>query len=291
MNTREVADYLSIRLRKVYALVKAGEIPTARVTGKWLFPKHLIDQWVAENTDYAALDFTLRPPAPIVAGSHDPLLDFAVRRCECGLSQSPLGSLDGLRRLATGEATLAALHVRDQATGEFNTHLLRDDAGLRDFVLVEWARRQQGIIAASRNPRKLKLLVDLKRKEANVALRQAASGSHALLLQLLAERGLSLDDLRLVYPVENSETSLALAIAEERADAGLGIEAVARQFGLHFIPLIEERVDLAIRRRHYFEPPMQALLAYARTRGFTNKAASLGGYDISGLGRIVWNGR
>jgi len=139
MNTKEVADYLRIKQRKVYALLRAKRIPCSRVTGKWLFPKHLIDLWVAENTDYAGLGFETRPPAPVVAGSHDPLLDWAVRESGCGLALRASGSLDGLKQLAAGEAVMAGLHVRDTKTGEYNVPILRDAAGLREgsrFYLI-----------------------------------------------------------------------------------------------------------------------------------------------------------
>jgi molybdate-binding protein len=112
-----------------------------------------------------------------------------------------------------------------------------------------------------------------------------------LLLQLLDEQRLSLDDLTVVHPVVYTETELGLAISEGWADAGLAIEAAARRFKLDFVPLHEERFDLAVRRRSYFEPPVQALLRHARSRAFAREAAALGGYDISQLGRIVWNGK
>ena len=76
MNTREIADYLRIKERKVYELVRAKEIPCSRVTGKWLFPKHLIDIWVAQKTEYARTGAEIRASAPIAAGSHDPLLEI-----------------------------------------------------------------------------------------------------------------------------------------------------------------------------------------------------------------------
>ncbi|MGH7003216.1 MAG: substrate-binding domain-containing protein, partial [Alphaproteobacteria bacterium] len=161
MNTKEVADYLRIKQRKVYALLRARRIPCSRVTGKWLFPKHLIDLWVAENTDYAGLGFETKPPAPVVAGSHDPLLDWAVRESGCGLALRASGSLDGLKQLSAGEATMAALHVRDAETGEYNVPLLRTAPGLRDVVLLHWARRRQGLVLAPGNPLKIRSVAGL----------------------------------------------------------------------------------------------------------------------------------
>jgi len=290
MNTREVADYLRIKQRKVYALLRAKRIPCSRVTGKWLFPKHLIDLWVAENTDYAGLGFETRPPAPVVAGSHDPLLDWAVRESGCGLAVRSGGSLDGLKQLAAGEAAMAGLHVRDAESGEYNAPLLRAAPSLREAVLIHVARRRQGLLLAPGNPLKIKSLAGLRSRKARIMPRQAAAGSQILLLDLLAKARIKPADLRLVHPPASSETDVGLAIVEGRADAGLAIEAVARQFRLAFVPLADERFDIALRRKTYFEAPAQALFAFLRTPAFRRRAAALGGYDVRKAGTVVWNG-
>jgi excisionase family DNA binding protein len=49
MNTKEVAEYLGIHEKQVYALIKAKRIPCTRVTGKWIFPRPIIDRWITEN--------------------------------------------------------------------------------------------------------------------------------------------------------------------------------------------------------------------------------------------------
>jgi molybdate-binding protein len=86
-----------------------------------------------------------------------------------------------------------------------------------------------------------------------------------------------------------AETDLAAAIVDDRADAGVAIEAAARAHGLEFLPLTTERLDLVLRRRDYFEPPVQALLAFARGPEFAARAAVLGGYDVGQAGRVVFN--
>ena len=75
LTTREVADLLRLKERKVYDLVAAGEVPCVRVTGKLLFPRDLIEAWLARNLEYKAGAESLSQRPPISAGSHDPLLD------------------------------------------------------------------------------------------------------------------------------------------------------------------------------------------------------------------------
>jgi molybdate-binding protein len=120
--------------------------------------------------------------------------------------------------------------------------------------------------------------------------RQERSGSHLLLDYLMRKEGLDAARLQLLAPPARSEADVALAIAEGKADAGFAVETVARQFRLDFVPLFRERYDLAVWRRDYFEPPLQKLLAFCRGPAFRTRAEELGGYDISGLGQVHYNG-
>ncbi|MGQ9365693.1 substrate-binding domain-containing protein [Azospirillum sp. ST 5-10] len=292
MNTREVADYLRIKERKVYDLVAARRIPCSRVTGKWLFPKTLIDRWVAAGAEAAPAGVRLDRPAPppVVAGSADPLLEWAVRESGSGLAVRADGSRDGLRRLSAGEAVMCGLHLVDPRSGAYNVPMIEEGLPGLDVVAVEWARRTQALLVAPGNPLGIAGLADLAARRVRVACRQADAGAQVLLEHLLGDAGLGLSDLRTVEPVARTEMELGLAVLEGRADAGLGALAIGRQLRLAAIPLAEERFDLVMRRRDYFEPPMQALLAFARGGTFAAKAADLGGYDVAATGTVRFNG-
>ena len=287
MTTREVAVYLRIKERKVYDLVKARAIPCTRVTGKWLFPRELIDHWVSRSAEIAGVSDA---PPPVIAGSHDPLLEWCVNQAECGLAMLPGGSIDGLDRLAAGEAAICGLHVLDSASGDYNLPLLRDRVASLGVVAVEWARRDQGLVVAPGNPLNLNGIADLRDRGARIIPRQSGAGSQILFEHLADRAGLALSDLDLAADPARNETELAMAILEGKADTGIAVAAVAHQLKLGFIPLARERYDLVMRRRDYFEPPFQKLLAATREPAFAARAAELGGYDVSGLGNIVYNG-
>ena len=296
LNTREVAAYLRLKERRVYDLARQNAIPHVRATGKLLFPRAQIDAWLAASTGAAgpAQATPAMPssaaPAPVIAGSHDPLLEWAVRESACGLAILACGSRAGVERLGRNEAAVAALHWRDAASGEDNVPLLRALLPAADVVALEWARRSQGVLLAPRNPHAIRTLADLARPRVRVVLRQPDAGSHRLFEHLLHVAGVAADSLRALARPARAETDLAAAIADGRADAGFGIEAAARAHGLAFIPLAVERVDLAVRRRDAFEPPFQALLAFTRTPEFARGAKALGGYDTRGTGRVTFNG-
>jgi excisionase family DNA binding protein len=287
MDTREVAAYLRLKERRVYDLVRTNALPHIRATGKLLFPRAQIDAWLAAKAGAPVAPSAAVPP--IVAGSHDPLLEWAVRESGSGLAVLACGSRAGLDRLARHEAMVAAMHWLDPATGEYNVPLVRTRLPGAELVVVEWARRVQGLLLAAGNPLKVKGLRDLARRKARVIARQEDAGSQQLLLHVLAQAGIARADLTWAARPARAETDLAAAIHEGHADAGVAIEAAARAHGLAFIRLTDERLDLVVRRRDYFEPPVQALLAFARTPEFVAHAQAMGGYDVRTTGRIVFN--
>ena len=158
-------------------------------------------------------------------------------------------------------------------------------AGHAAVVLVEWAMRQQGLIIAPGLAGTIGAVADLAGRR--VAQRQPTAGAGLLLAHLL-ERG-GVRDVTFLPELARTETEAAAAVASGKADAAPGLQAVARQFGLPFVPTMRERFDLLVDRRAWFEPPMQALLSFARTDAFAAKAHDLGGYDVSGLGTVHWN--
>ncbi|MGE5503584.1 MAG: substrate-binding domain-containing protein [Actinomycetota bacterium] len=286
LTTAEVADYLRLKERKVYELASDGRIPCVRVTGKWLFPRRLVDQWLMAHVEYAAPG--VGAPPPVIAGSHDMLLGWAVRESGCELALLTSGSGEGLARLVEGRAVAAGIHLVDER-GEYNVAALKAARAPSDVVLIEWARRTQGMVVANGNPHGLAGPADAVAKGLNIARRQDGAGAQALLHRLLAQDGTDIEAVRWATPPVGSETDLAGLVADGLADCGIGIEAAARRFRLGFVPLAVERFDIAVRRRDYFDPPIQTLLAFTRTAAFARRAAELGGYDIAGVGRVSYN--
>lgn len=289
MNTREVAEYLRIKERKVYDLVRQRQIPCSRVGGKWLFPKHLIDLWVMERAE-ALPDRVVAQRPPVVVGSHDPLLQWALQESGSELAVMFDGSMNGLMRFAEGKATVCGCHLFDPESQEYNLPTISRSLPLPDIVVMEWAWREQGLILARGNPLNIKHLSDLYRKGVRFVGRQEGAGSRVLMDYLLRKAGLNPDDLSYTAQPARDENDVAFAVRNSHADAGLGIAAVVHQFQLDFVPLHKERYDLIMTRRDYFEAPFQRLLAFTRSKPFVERANEIGGYDLSGLGRVVLNG-
>jgi len=287
MDTREVAAYLRLKERRIYDLVRQRAIPHVRATGKLLFPRAQVDAWLAAKGAAPVAATRVRPP--IIAGSHDPLLEWSARESHCGLAILAHGSRAGIDALASGDATAAAVHWLDEASGDYNVPLIREALAGADVVALEWARRTQGLLLAAGNPKRIRKVADLSRKGLRVAKRQPGAGSDRLFRHLLTKAGLDADALATFHRPAHAESELAAFVRDGHADVGLGIEAAARANGLAFVALATERLDLVAFRRDAFEPPLQALLAWTRAPEFIAEARKLGGYDVANTGRVVFN--
>jgi putative molybdopterin biosynthesis protein len=288
LTTDEAAVYLRLSERKLYELVANGAVPCTKVTGKWLFPKAALDRWLAAGLVAPAL--AREPAPPIIGGSHDPLLEWALRESACALASLPEGSEAGLRRLARGEVAAAAIHLHrlDGDDDTANGDAIAAAAALHDAVVISFARREQGLLVAAGNPLQLREVADIGARRARLALRPQGAGAQLLLLALVARAGVSLDALALVKPPCPTGADIAQAVRSGRADCGVATRAVAHAAGLDFVPLTWERFDLALRQRDYFRPPLQALFKFVRSATFRERASELTGYDVSDVGEVRW---
>lgn len=286
LTTKELAELLRIKERKVYDLAASGEIPCSRAMGKLLFPRHAVNAWLAENsTGYTPLERRERPN--VFLGSHDPLLDWALRESRSGMAAFFDGSLDGLDRFAKGEGLAAGIHLFDAETGEWNRPLIAKRFGGEQVVLVEWAWRQRGLIVEPGMKGEIEKIEDLKGRR--VVPRQAGAGSQGLLKHLLSQADISENDVEFTAPCR-TETDAVLAVREGKADAAFGLEALAGPYQLSFVPVTKERFDLLVDRRSWFEPPMQMFLDFCRQSRFHEKLKDMPGYDVRELGRVHFNG-
>ena len=286
LTTDEAAAYLRLSERKMYELVANGAVPCTKVTGKWLFPRAALDRWLVAGLVLPAL--AQAPAPPIVGGSHDPLLEWALRESGSGLASLPEGSEAGLRRLARGEITAAATHVHrlDGDDEAANLDAVADAPGLHDVVVIAYARREQGLVLAPGNPLQLRDIAGVAARRARLALRPQGAGAQLLLLAIVARASLAFDALALVKPVCPTGADIAQAVRSGRADCGIATRAVAQAAGLDFVPLTWERFDLALHQRDYFRPGLQALFKFVRTAAFRDRAAELAGYDVSEGGDV-----
>jgi excisionase family DNA binding protein len=284
--TSEAAQYLRLKERKIYEMVAEGTIPCTKVTGRWLFPKAEIDHWLAASVQRPQ-GLSRAEPAPIVAGSHDPLLEWALRESGCGLATLAIGSEAGMQRFLAGEAVAAGMHLHDlddpEADANVATLKARSDVG--DAVLIGFCRREQGFLVAPGNPMKIARIDDVLERHARICMRPKGAGAQLLLLALLSRAKATLEAVS-SGPMCPTGPDIAQAVRAGRADTGIATRSVANAAGLDFVPLVWEPFDLLMRQRDFFRPALQALMRFLRSDDPVARAKEMGGFDLSPAGTV-----
>lgn len=284
LTTKELAKLLRLGERKVYDLASSAQIPCVRAGGKLLFERSAVEAWLKQTQSGPAVETEIRLPA-VIAGSHDPLLDWALRQSGSGLAGYFDGSEDGLQRVRRKDAALCALHIHEDKG--WNTKRVSNGFNDLPLVLLEFCKRERGLFVSKGNSLRINNLEDLKRRR--LARRQAGAASQNLFEKLLSDAGINPEMAFAGQNIARSESDLALEVKSGRAEAAFGLQSEAVAYDLDFIPLMTERLDLLIWRKAWFDPPFQKFLRFCQSEPFFEKAKSMSGYDLSELGYIHFN--
>ena len=294
LSTREVADFLNVNEKMVYSLITEKGLPASKVTGKWIFPKYLVEQWIENNTinfPHSIDHLSSYNDLIILAGSNDILLDKLISIYNQNSGRlavfGNLGSMGGIHALRRNLCHIAASHLMQEDKEEYNFDVARRELDVMP-VVVNFCRRQQGLLLAKGNPKKLTDVHDLQRKDITIVNRALGTGTRLLLDNELRNAGISGDQVE-GYDVEvNKHLDVGLEILSGRADTGPGIEAVACLLDLDFLPIRWERFDLLVSKERFFDKSIQQFLGLLHDREFRTLTDETGGYDHSLSGRIVF---
>jgi putative molybdopterin biosynthesis protein len=293
--TQEVAEYLSINEKQVYRLIKEKKIPATRVTGKWLFPKCLVDEWVIASARENIGAPKPRPPQNqvVIAGSNDIALELLtktvnLRHPSYTVSVSNVGSLAGLIALQNGSCHVAASHLLDLETGEYNSSFIRKHFPELKVTVLNLSYREQGLIVKRENPLGIASLKDLATKKARFINRQEGSGTRVLLDYKLQQEGINPSAIPGYTKIALTHMEVALDVFSGSADAGMGIQASAKLLGLDFMPLATERFDLVIPNDNLPAAPVRALREVLESEEFKANVIEMGGYSTRDTGKVVY---
>ncbi len=293
MNTREVARYLGINEKKVYFLAKTGKIPCTRVTGKWTFPKKLIDQWIDDSASGVVERKAKAGERAflLAAGSDDPSLGilhdlYEAQTQPASLFMTTVGSSAGLAAIRSGVADFATAHLLEPARASSNERSARELLP-PGAVVVELFYREMGLVLPQGNPKGIKSLRDLARPKLQIINRQPGSGTRIYLDQELSRARLNAKKISGYDTVVSTHVEVGLKVLRGAADVGPATRTTARLLGLEFIPLCRERFDAVIPRERFLSHAIQVLLGTLGSREFRQQVEALGGYDASESGRII----
>jgi len=226
----------------------------------------------------------------VAIGSHDLTLDLMAQfLAEEGarLSSANVGSQGGLVALRRGEAHLAGSHLLDPETGEYNVTYVHRYLPDTPVVLVTLVGREQGLLVAKGNPKRIGTLADLGREDVTFVNRQRGAGTRVLLDFELGKIGLPARTVRGYEREEYTHLAVAAAVQSGAADCGLAIHAAASALDLDFLPLFKERYDLVIPKEHYESPLLRAVLDLLHSDPFRQAVAALPGYDVNLMGQVA----
>ncbi len=298
MNTREVADYLGIHEKQVYALIKQKKIPCTRVTGKWLFPKDIIDEWI-RNT--AQKDISVKKSASknhrgalLAAGSNDPILQILFTHMkniypEFHIYTSATGSTEGLYQLIQGETDIAWCHLFDPQSGGYNIPQVAELFKNIDVAVVHLFYRELALVVSPRSGKEINQIADLAKQRPSFINRQKGSGTRLFLDYQLQKLGIEPSSVSGYDKEVYTHMEVGLALLSGEAEAGIASVAIARLLGLNFTPLVRESFDMVLLQKTFFDRWVQALIEVLSTEEFRKKVEPLGNYDFTEAGKIIYS--
>lgn len=295
LSTKEVARFLNLNEKMIYTLVAEKGLPASKITGKWLFPRRLVEQWVEAHTlNYPSFE-TGGPQAQdvlIVTGSNDMLLDkalaaFNARQREHVAVFGNLGSMGGLQALRRNLCHLAACHLLQENEADYN-FAFADKELEKMPAVVNFCRREQGIIVQAGNPKNIMSIEDLAQSGLRIVNRPLGTGTRLLLDTELKKVGIKGEKIDGYTKELSRHLDVGLEVHTGRADAGPAIRPVASLLGLDFIPIRWERFDLLVAKERFFEPVVQLFLGLLYERDFQRLAGGLNGYDVSLSGKMIF---
>ncbi len=291
MTVRQVAEYLQLNEKKIYALATEEKIPATKVTGKWMFPRELIDRWMLESAHGGVFTDRL-----VIAGSEDPLLYRTLLRLSNNMKSHALvsytgtGTRLGLELLSAQKVNASCLNWGEvEESPQRHPALLQNYKQHQQWVLVRAFKRERGfMIHPDRKPADCSS-ESLLRSELKWGIRQDGSGTLHFLNELLAQHSMEINDLSSTVKVFSNRETAALIVSGQ-VDTATGTRSVATEFGLAFVELGWEALDFAVRRDVYFRKIFQTFLEHLRSQVILKQARQLGGYNFSESGKLIWGG-
>ncbi len=295
LSTKEVAELLDVNEKMIYTLVSEKGLPATKVTGKWLFPRRLVEQWLESHI----INYPRSAHLPsshgllILVGSHDILLEKTMALFNRLYPDhmavfGNVGSLGGLKALARGLCHMASSHLLQEDEQEYNFDFAYQELGSELPAVVNFCRREQGFLVAKGNPKAIKNVSDLKQGGIRIANRPKGTGTRLLLDHELEKAGLKGTQIEGYDREFRSHLDVGLEVLSGRADATPAIRPIANLLDLDFVPLRWERYDLLVSKERFFEQGVQRFLGLFQEPAFKDLAQGLDGYDLSLCGKIVF---
>ena len=304
LSTQEVADILHVSKSTIYDLIRRGEINSYKIGRKVRFVQEDVDAYIARSrhenstrpvrtveTASTLLDPGAAEEPELILSGQDVVLDIlATQLTASGIAagRAYLSGFEGLLALYENRVTAASCHLYSADYNEYNVPFVRTLVPGIPAVLINLSYRTQGFYVKRGNPKGIRGWADLKRPDITILNRRTGSGSRILLDGQLKRLGIPAETVRGYDNIMRSHLTMAAAIAEGEADIGIGTARVSRQLdGIEFIPLTEERYDIAVRRSSLKTEAVQTMLDVMSSPAFLREISHFSGNNHRDIGKII----
>ena len=304
LTAQEAADYLKLKKSTVYEMIKRGEIPSAKIGKQLRIAKADLDAMLPVGAVHAPAprkEEYAPKLHPVPEGGHgsvvlcgqDGCLDLIANHVtgsqgnKAVVLRSHAGSYNSLTMLYHGKVDIATAHLWHEKSGTYNAPYIEALLPGMKAVCVRLFGRTTGIYVRKGNPKNIRGLGDLRRRDITLVNREKGSGTRVLLDEKLKLMGIPSREVNGYYNEQTNHMTVASAVAREDGDMGMGAEAASRQVsGVDFIPLQKEWYDMVFLAERESEPAFQAILNYVLSEAFTRDLSQSDGYDLSQTGKV-----
>ncbi len=295
LTVKEASKLLKINEKKLYALLNEGKLPGTKVTGKWLFPRLELEEFVKGKALGAVKrsfwESLVTKKVLLLCGSDDPVIAtaqgmFHRMEPELLLFSASVGSTEGIRLLRDGFCTVATSHLYDHEKEDFTFPFLGEYFhDPQEVVVVNLFYRNIGFVSREVPMTSLK---ECTRKGMRFVNRQKGSGVRALVDHLMEKEGVGPDELAGYDTEVFTHFDAVRHVSDGSADAGVAAESVAEHSRLAFTRIFEERFDLIVKRDDFFDRHVQAFVEFIRGEPFKGLLGALKGYSNRDTGRVMY---
>ena len=301
LSTQEVADILHVSKSTIYDLIRRGEIHSYKIGRKVRFTQDDVDAYIArsrhehstravKNVNASSELFSAKDDAPsFIISGQDVVLDLLanhLQQSSVNTQRAYLSGFEGLLSLYEGKVNAAACHLYDGK--DFNASYVHSLMPGIPAVLINVSHRRLGFYVKAGNPKHIHGWEDLRREDIKILNRRPGSGARIVLDIQLKKLGIDAGTVKGYDNIMKSHLTMAAAVAEGEADLAIGTERVSRQMeGIEFIPLLEESLDLAVRKDSLSSPALKALLQIMESKDFRREASRFSGNDYRNMGKIT----
>jgi putative molybdopterin biosynthesis protein len=295
----EVAQIFQISKHTVYELIKRGELNAFKIGNKMRIEQSELDQFKEKqkaptqrhNATVSAKEVGYPNPLRL-AGSHDLLVEQLVKLASSGenaiqIQPTFIGSLEGLMMLYRGQCDLAAIHLLDPVSQEYNIPFINQLFVHEKISVIRFTSREQGLILPKGNPKKIRGISDLANPEVKFVNRQKGSGTRFLFDSLLAKEKISPLNISGYEVVEWNHLSAASYISRGAADVTFGIQAAATHLNLDFLPIAREQFDFVLKWTEENQETLSRLVELLKSESLKDKLKNWPGYNLEQLGTTI----